>query len=206
MSCCASLEALQYLLDVIGLGMQQCGLVLQVTKQASKSIIQEDIVHVQIPLFVNSDIHAQYVDDVAWIGDLILSKSTCNELVLWRPKCNVYDAVKYDMEVAAVGGVHILRRFKYYGADLWFLHFGLNLSEGIVAVGNKNGTCYLWNLELEEGAKDGHKWSGFKSMACAGGGNKKEDRMAVRCVALISRTALLAGLDDGRLVLMQYGK
>jgi hypothetical protein len=75
------------------------------------------MVHVQIPLFVDSNIYTQCVDDAAWIGDLILSKSSCYELVLWRPKCNVYDAVKYDMEVAAAEDVHILGRFKYYGAD-----------------------------------------------------------------------------------------
>lgn len=176
-------------------------MVLQATKKhASKATSREDVVHVQIPLFVNSDIHTTYVDDVTWIGELILSKSTQNELVLWRPKGNVYDAVKYDMEVAPVEGVTVLRRFKYPHADLWFLHFGLNLSESVVAVGNKKGSCYVWNLELEEGAREGWKWGGYKSMDCTGG-----TPMTVRCVAVISRTALLAGLDDGRVVLMQSG-
>ncbi|NJR42325.1 MAG: hypothetical protein HC767_06370 [Akkermansiaceae bacterium] len=172
-----------------------------IKKHASKATSQEDVVHVQIPLFVNSEIHTQYVDDVAWVGELLLSKSTCNELILWRPKGNVHDAVKYNMEVSVVEGVTILRRFKYPAADLWFLHFGLHLSEGVVAVGNKNGVCYIWNLELEQGALEGHKWSGYKSMDCSGG-----DGVTVRCVAVISRTALLAGLDDGRVVLMQRGK
>jgi hypothetical protein len=61
-----------------------------------------------------------------------------------------------------------------------------------VAVGNKHGSYHLWSLELEEGAQDGHNWSDFKAMAIAGGGNRKKDRMAVRCVAVILRTTILA--------------
>ena len=170
-------------------------------KHTSKATSQEDVVHVQLPLFVNSDIHKAYVDDVAWVGELILSKSTSNELVLWRPRARMHDAVKFDIEVSAVEGVTVLRRFKYHSADLWFMHFGLNLAAGVVAVGNKNGMCYVWNLELKEGAREGHKWGGYKSMDCSVGG----PAMAVRCVAMVSRTALLAGLDDGRVVLMQRG-
>lgn len=151
-------------------------------------------------MFVNSDIHTQYVDDVAWVGELILSKSTCNEVVLWRPKGNVYDSVKYNMEVTAVDGVTILRRFKYPAADLWFLHFGLNLSAGLMAVGNKNGSCYVWNLELDDVSKEGFRWGSYKAMDCSG-----STPMAVRCVVVLSRITLIAGLDDGRVVLMQKG-
>ena len=40
---------------------------------------------VQFPLFTSDRVHADYIDCVKLVGDLILSKSTANKLLLWKP-------------------------------------------------------------------------------------------------------------------------
>eukprot|EP00946_MAST-07B_sp_MAST-7B-sp1_P000350 g350.t1 len=57
-----------------------------------------------------------YVDCVRWVGDLIMSKSTDNTIVLWRPVTTGPDA--HD--------ILVLREYCMRGAEVcWFVRFGL---------------------------------------------------------------------------------
>lgn len=40
---------------------------------------------IESPLFMTTALHGDYVDCVAWHGDLLISKSVDNCLVMWRP-------------------------------------------------------------------------------------------------------------------------
>jgi polycomb protein EED len=42
-------------------------------------------VDVHFPLFTNQKLHKNYVDCVRWHGDLLLSKTTHNEILMWHP-------------------------------------------------------------------------------------------------------------------------
>ena len=52
---------------------------------------------------------------VRWVGDLILSKSTENRIVLWRPSVR-----------KAADGVAILQEYMFPGCDIWYMRFGLD--------------------------------------------------------------------------------
>jgi WD40 repeat protein len=44
----------------------------------------------QFPLFSTTQLHKDYVDTVAWVGNLIVSKSTDNRAALWAPDPDRY--------------------------------------------------------------------------------------------------------------------
>ena len=70
----------------------------------------------QFPSFSTRRVHTNYVDCVRWVGDLLISKSTDNTIVLWRPIMIGPDS--YD--------VLVLREYCMRGADVcWFVRFGL---------------------------------------------------------------------------------
>lgn len=166
---------------------------------------RDDVHHIQQPVFVTSDIHTEYVDDVAWVGDLVVSKSTCCEVLLWKPDADIFRMAEFGIPAAPVEGVTILRRFVYPNADVWFVHFGLHLQSGVLAVGNKVGAVFVWSLGLQGADAEGHaitqEAAAARSGDCTGGAP-----VPVRCVAVLSASAIVAGLDDGRVVLMQLSK
>lgn len=41
--------------------------------------------HVQLPAFATDDVHADYADSVVFLGSLLASKSTANDVILWTP-------------------------------------------------------------------------------------------------------------------------
>jgi len=60
-------------------------------------------------------LHQDYVDCASWIGDLILSKSTANEAVLWKP-----------CPERRKDAVTVLRRYALPATDIWFLRFDVD--------------------------------------------------------------------------------
>ena len=68
------------------------------------------------PSFSTRRVHTDYVDCVRWVGDLLLSKSTDNTIVLWRPVRNGTDSAD----------AMILREYCMRGAEVcWFVRFGI---------------------------------------------------------------------------------
>jgi polycomb protein EED len=57
------------------------------------SILPFETSHQQFPLFSSTLLHKDYVDAVAWVGNLILSKSTSNRAALWAP-----DPARYNVK------------------------------------------------------------------------------------------------------------
>lgn len=97
-----------------------------------------DTKFIQFPAFATSKVHADYVDCVRLVGDLILSKSTGNKVVFWKPNPS-----------RGKDAVTILREYHYKDADLWFLKFGLDSQLEVLAVGNKKGAVSVFDLDAE---------------------------------------------------------
>ncbi|TYZ61967.1 hypothetical protein PybrP1_000887, partial [[Pythium] brassicae (nom. inval.)] len=74
-----------------------------------------DTKFVQFPAFCTSKVHAEYVDCVRMVGDLVLSKSRGHKVVLWKPNPS-----------RGKDAVTVLREYQFKDAELWFMKFGLD--------------------------------------------------------------------------------
>ncbi|KAL3674981.1 hypothetical protein V7S43_000906 [Phytophthora oleae] len=98
-----------------------------------------DTKFIQFPAFCTSKVHADYVDCVRVVGDLILSKSTGNKVIFWKPNPS-----------RGKDAVTVLREYHYKDADLWFMKFGLDSQLEVMAVGNKKGLVSVFDLDAEQ--------------------------------------------------------
>ncbi|GAB0494294.1 hypothetical protein MMPV_005586 [Pyropia vietnamensis] len=128
----------------------------------------------QFPLFSSRRIHRHYVDCAAFIGDLILSKSNDERLVLWRPGTvassmppdSLSAGVTGDTGAAAATGggtpdlssakdnYWALREYSLAPCDMvWFVRFGVDADAELVAVGTIAGTVEVFDVDT--GGDDG---------------------------------------------------
>ena len=59
--------------------------------------------------------HNNYVDCVAWLGSLLVSKSTAHKVALWKPD----PRRRRD-------AVLVLHEYAYADAEIWFMRFALD--------------------------------------------------------------------------------
>ncbi|DAZ94752.1 TPA: hypothetical protein N0F65_011568 [Lagenidium giganteum] len=97
-----------------------------------------DTKFIQFPAFCTSKVHADYVDCVRMVGDLILSKSTGNKVIFWKPNPS-----------RGKDAVTVLREYHYKDAELWFMKFGLDSQLEVMAVGNKKGVVSVFDLDAD---------------------------------------------------------
>mmetsp|Transcript_31858 Transcript_31858/g.40880 ORF Transcript_31858/g.40880 Transcript_31858/m.40880 type:complete len:394 (+) Transcript_31858:25-1206(+) len=90
----------------------------------------------QFPDFSTSNVHSDYVDCVRWVGNLILSKSTHNKIILWKPDLSRGDS-----------SVIILREYAFPDCNLWYVRFNLDSDLRKMAVGNKSGRVFIWDVD-----------------------------------------------------------
>ena len=69
----------------------------------------------QFPVFATSKVHNNYVDCVAWLGSLLVSKSTAHKVALWKPD----PRRRRD-------AVLVLHEYAYADAEIWFMRFALD--------------------------------------------------------------------------------
>jgi polycomb protein EED len=104
---------------------------------------------IHIPQFSTRSVHRNYVDCVRWLGELILSKSCENAIVLWKPgpvtKC-LQDLTLTDSNMYAT----ILHEFSMSNCDIWFLRFCLDFKMHLLACGNQWGRVFLWDLSCDD--------------------------------------------------------
>ncbi|XP_062515313.1 polycomb protein eed-like [Corticium candelabrum] len=104
---------------------------------------------VHIPQFSTRSVHRNYVDCVRWFGELVLSKSCENAIVLWKPGSvtkNLDDLSLTDLNMYAT----VLHQFDLTNCDIWFLRFCLDFEMRVLACGNQSGRIFLWDLAVEE--------------------------------------------------------
>ena len=85
------------------------------------------------------------MDAVCFVGDYILSKSTANEAILWKPL-----NPKVSNEALQ------LRTFDTPNTDIWFLKFALDRQFRVFALGNTSGKVYVWDLNGERKCELSH--------------------------------------------------
>jgi len=93
---------------------------------------------IEQPVFYTTRVHANYVDCVKWIGDIILSKSVENRVVMWKPD-TLGRSSKKD-------GVDLLQDCEVPDCDLWFMRFSMDFHCKWVAVGNRFGRVSLLDM------------------------------------------------------------
>ncbi|XP_044958711.1 polycomb group protein FIE1 [Hordeum vulgare subsp. vulgare] len=94
--------------------------------------------YVQFPL-MTSVVHSNYVDCTRWLGDFILSKSVDNEIVLWEPKTKE--------QGAAEGSIDVLQKYPVPDCDIWFIKFSCDFHFNQLAIGNREGKIYVWEVQ-----------------------------------------------------------
>ncbi|KAI4322824.1 hypothetical protein L6164_022481 [Bauhinia variegata] len=94
--------------------------------------------HVQFPVFIAS-VHTNYVDCNRWLGDFILSKSVDNEIVLWEPKLKE--------QIPGEGTADVLQKYPVPESDIWFIKFSCDFSYNAVAIGNREGKIFVWEVQ-----------------------------------------------------------
>lgn len=98
------------------------------------------------PIFSTCAVHRNYVDCARWMGDLILSKSTDNQIVCWKPGGE--PRIDLDEKRSSYLGdaVTLLHKHEYSGCNIWYVRFCIDPGYHVLAVGNQEGTAFVWDL------------------------------------------------------------
>jgi WD40 repeat protein len=104
---------------------------------------------VEVPLFSTSKVHLHCVDSVHFVGNLILSKSIDSVIELWSPVLTTPEVVTGTASVITPldNDIVHLRSFRYSGGDKWFMRFAVDPSQKRLAVGNRLGKVFVWNID-----------------------------------------------------------
>lgn len=108
------------------------------TPDSAAPLPTKDLVH---PVFSSKQVHANYVDCVRWLGDLMLSKSVDNRILLWRPVLFGPDRASLETSSSYV----VLQSFSLQEADIWFLRFSLDLFCTTLVCGNRTGRVFVFD-------------------------------------------------------------
>eukprot|EP00041_Stephanoeca_diplocostata_P007086 m.97688 g.97688 ORF g.97688 m.97688 type:complete len:454 (+) comp16725_c0_seq1:172-1533(+) len=106
------------------------------------------------PIFSTCAVHRNYVDCVRWLGDLVLSKSTDNQIVCWKPGGPARMDLNEKRSSYLGDTVTILQRFEFSHCDIWYLRFCMDRSYNVLAVGNQEGKVFLWDLKSQRVARN----------------------------------------------------
>ncbi|KAK9820413.1 hypothetical protein WJX72_010041 [[Myrmecia] bisecta] len=136
--------------------------------------------HLVMPSFSSDQIHGGlFVDCVRWLGDLVLSKSTDNRILLWRPTGGQFNGRRNS-------GHQLLQEFVMESAGWWWIRFGIDQRCTTLACGSTNGRIFVW--DPHQATKEAH------TVLVRGPGR----HLAVRHTAISADGSMLLGChEDG---------
>lgn len=141
---------------------------------------------VQSPMFSFKEVHKHYVDCVGWIGDLLISKSLHNRLLMWDPEG--------DREALSTvrAGFSILEEYLIDHATIWFIRFGVDSTRQLVACGNERGVVSVFKLDDIPSRLYSQVWPGKTNS------NRKQptENCVVRQCAFNNDASILLAIDD----------
>eukprot|EP00956_Cyclotella_meneghiniana_P002243 scaffold2530_cov87-Cyclotella_meneghiniana.AAC.9 len=159
----------------------------------------------QTPYFSTNKVHTDYVDCVQFIGDLILSKSVHNKVVLWKA---LLDKTDNEEEESAESSSRIpsailyLREFSLSNCDSWFVRFHSPPPyHRVLALGNQKGEVKVWHIGGKKGCHPDQKFYCDLTTSGIGGlrsSNTDSGGATVRMVKFSPDiSSLVAVCDDG---------
>lgn len=103
------------------------------------------------PTFSTRDIHRNYVDCVAWFGNFILSKSCENSIVCWRPaKLESPTDLSLPHKYTTDTTCSLMDSYSIKDCDIWFLKFSIDSRMKYLALGNRKGKTYVFDLDSHD--------------------------------------------------------
>lgn len=101
----------------------------------------------QLPYFSSNKLHHDYVDCVQFVGDLVLSKSVHNNIVLWKPSLKPPMIRGKPSHQRPPNDVIALAEFTSRKCDHWFIRFDTSSDGRLLAVGNRVGEIKVWDVD-----------------------------------------------------------
>lgn len=171
---------------------------------------QFDTMFQQFPYFSTNKIHKDYVDCVQFVGDLILSKSVSNKIVLWKPLfSNEEDSESTIYSTQRVpSSILFLREFKLEHCGSWYVRFESPPPyHHVLALGNQKGEVKVWHLggneEDNSGCHPNQKYfCNLTTSGWFGGGATSNEQSTVRMVAFNPHGSNLVAVRDDSTVWM----
>eukprot|EP00802_Teleaulax_amphioxeia_P017098 Tamp_17242.p1 GENE.Tamp_17242~~Tamp_17242.p1 ORF type:complete len:313 (-),score=67.16 Tamp_17242:86-1024(-) len=118
----------------------------QLPPQGSQAMGKFRSAVVQMPLYSTCRVHKNYVDCVRWYGDLLLTKSTHNKVVCWKPAPSRDVGKSGHNKFQGMDGALLLGEYRYSQSNIWFLRFGLDPNFNFMVVGNMGGQLLIYDL------------------------------------------------------------
>ena len=91
---------------------------------------------IQFPVYSKQKIHTDYVDDLGWFGDMILSKSIENVIKIWLPPLDDFEK-----------SIKTLGELRYQNGKEYLMRFDIDKENNLVVIGDINGRIYLFELD-----------------------------------------------------------
>ena len=106
-------------------------------------------IYEQMPYFSTNKVHTDYVDCVRFVGDLLLSKSISNTVVLWKPEFTrtLRHGTSKPTHQRLPNEVIALREFTINKCNVWFIRFDTNVDSQMLALGNTVGEIKVWEID-----------------------------------------------------------
>ena len=101
----------------------------------------------QMPYYSSNKIHHNYVDCVQFVGDLVISKSVHNTIVLWKPDFSPPIVRGRQSHWKPPNGAIVLCEFTIRDCNVWFIRFDVTANGKLLAIGNGKGEIKLWNID-----------------------------------------------------------